>query len=222
MTAYIRRSLQTLVFILVLTFHANSQNAIGLKLSGNYNYLGYSFEEGYGDRFGYGGGAFALIEIIPMFYLNPEISYTFRSIDLFNPTYLNDDFNGNDVRLGLNYIDIPFNFGYGLFMDPEVTGSSGGPTFLMFHGGPHFSLINRQNNKIVSRRERAVISDDGGNIDQIRNFQFGINLGITAGIGNIYLDARYYYALTSLLDYDAIGDNMSSITLTVGYMIIFK
>jgi hypothetical protein len=51
-----------LIFVFAALFMASkalvAQSAIGVKTGVNYNYLGYSFEHGYGDRFGYAFGAF--------------------------------------------------------------------------------------------------------------------------------------------------------------------
>jgi hypothetical protein len=211
-----------LLIIWFLTSNSYAQNALGLKLSGNYNYLGYSFEEGYGDRFGYGLGAFGLIELAPLFYLKPEINYSYKSIDLYDPFYIDETWSGNNLRVGLSYIEIPVNFGYGAFIDPVEPGKNPKPMLLFLYGGPSFSYLNRQQNELIPFRSNSEPERNVGDIDMINKVQLGFNLGVTMGTGNFYFDARYYLSLSRFLDYKADGNNLSSITLSVGYMLKFQ
>ncbi len=215
----------TSIIFMVIFFtmsDTKAQSAFGLKGGGNYNYLGYSFEEGYGDRFGYTYGGFGLIQLSPVFYLNPELNYTYKSLDLYTPVYLNDVWIDNNVRLGLNYLDIPLNFGYGGFIEPDENIQNSVPMFFMLYAGPQFNFLTGQNNSLVSRFGNTNSTIELSDIDEIRKTDIGLNLGVTLGAANLYVDVRYYLAFSGMLKYDTEGDAMNTISLTVGYMFVFR
>jgi hypothetical protein len=202
------------VILILAGEHGIAQNAIGLKAGVNYNYLGYSFEPGYGDRFGHAYGAFGLIEVIPRLYLNPEINFSRKSLDLYRPNYLNEDWTGNTVRLRLNYIDIPLNIGYGMFIEPEQTNIR---SFLLLYGGAQINLLYDQKNSLISEETTPLPE-----IEQINSPDIGFNLGISLSAGNFYFDMRYFLALTRFVDHLFMGNNMNTMTLSVGYMLVFN
>ncbi|MFN3554984.1 MAG: porin family protein [Bacteroidales bacterium] len=211
------KALYTLLGVLFLSSASlNAQNGLVLKGGANYNYLGYDFEEGYGDRFGYTAGLAGLFTVSPSFIISPELAFSRRSIELFTPVYLdgNPSFIDTDVRLGLNYVDVPLHFGYGY-----LPGSEGAPeaSLLLFYAGPQLSFLTSQKNQLLVNNNKI----DLGEFDEIRNTLIALNLGISAGIKGFYADLRYSLPVNSLLKGDHRGDGLTTMAITIGYSFIF-
>ena len=208
----------TIAFIILLPLGAISQNAIYVKGGTNYNYMGIGFEPGYGDRFGYTLGLGGIIKVGNNMVAGPEVSYSRRTLDLFNPTYINEAYTNSDVRLGLNYVDAAAHFGYGGFFEPGPDDAFGSTTMLMLYAGPQVSFLTGQDNRLITDSGKTDIPE----IERIQNYIIGINAGISFGVRNFYFDARYFIPFNSFLELDTYGDALQSMSLTVGYTFMIR
>jgi len=208
----------TIVFIILLPYGAISQNAVFVKGGTNYNFLGIGFEPGYADRFGYTLGLGGIIKVGNNMVASPEVSYSRRTLDLFTPTYINEDYTNSNVRLGLNYVDVAAHFGYGGFFEPGPDDAFDSTTMLMLYAGPQVSFLTSQDNRLITDSEKMDIPE----IDRIQNYIIGMNAGLSFGIRNFYFDARYFIPFNSFLELDTYGDALQSMSLTVGYTLMIR
>ena len=208
----------TIVFIILLPFGANSQNAIFVKGGTNYNFLGIGFEPGYGDRFGYTLGLGGILKVGNNMIASPEVSYSRKTLDLFTPLYINETYTNSDVRLGLNYVDVAAHFGYGGLFEPGADDDFDSTTLLMLFAGPQVSFLTSQDNRLITESEKMEIAE----IERIQNYIIGMNAGISFGIRNFYFDARYFIPFNSFLELDTYGDALQSMSLTVGYTFMIR
>ncbi len=208
----------SIICLILLPVIGNSQNAIFLKGGTNYNFLGIGFEEGYGDRFGYTLGLGGIIEIGDNLVITPEIGYSSRSLELYTPFYINDNFTDADLRLGLNYIDVSAHIGYGGFFEQESDNSFSSTNLFMLYAGPQVSFLSSQNNRLITDFGK----DDVQEIERIQNYIIAINAGISLGVRNFFVDVRYSIPLNSFLELDTFGDALHTMNLTVGYSFMIR
>lgn len=201
------------LFLMVLIIKADAQTFVGARAGINYSFLGPGFEGRYGDRAGYTFGLGSQIELLPNFYFIPELNFARKSFIFYEPVYLDNDFIDTDLILGLNYLDIPLHFGYGVFTQEE-----GSPDmFLLFYSGLQINWLMSQNNRFRVQSGSSSNTMNIGDIDEIRRTSLGIGLGMGVGYNRLYFDARYFFGFTSLFDFDMIDDFTNTITLSVGY-----
>ncbi len=203
---------------LAVNLQAAAQNSFGLKAGGNLTYLGPTFEEGYGERLGYTLGATGHIELLPGFYLNPEINYTRRAFKFYTPVFLDNTLVGTDLILGLNYLDIPLNLGYGVYTEEE----EGPDMFLLFYGGPQFNFLLSQNNRFKAANSSNSVTVDLDEFEEIRNTDVGFNFGVSVGFNQWLFDLRYYFAFTSLFEFDIDADRMTSVSIGLSYRFVLR
>lgn len=210
--------LLAMAFFLLANSQAATQNSFGFKAGGNLSYLGPTFEEEYGERVGFSLGVTGHYELIPNFYLNPEINYTRRSFKFETPVFLNNTLVGTDLFMGLNYLDIPLNVGYGSFVEEE----DGPHMFLLFYGGPQFNFLLSQTNRFKAATGNNNATVELAEFESIRNTDIGLNFGASVGYNQWLFDLRYYFAFTSLFEFEKDADKMTSVSLAVSYRFIFK
>lgn len=203
---------------LAVNLPADAQNSFGLKAGGNLSYLGPTFDEEYGERVGYTLGATGHIELLPSFYFIPEVNYTRRAFKFFTPAFLDNTLADTDLFLGLNYLDIPLNLGYGAFMQEE----DGPDMFLLFYGGPQFNFLLSQNNRFRTSTGNNNATVDLDEFDNIRSTDVGFNLGFSVGYNQWLFDLRYYFAFTSLFEFDIDADRMTSVSIGLSYRFISR
>jgi len=204
-----------ILLCLPLTSAGQSQNALIPKGGLTYNFLGVGFEDGFRDRFAYTLGLAGIIRVGNNLVVKPEFAFSRRSIDLFRPVYIDDDYSDSDVRLGLNYLDFSAHFGWGGFFEPDAPNGGTSVNLLVFYAGPQVSILNSQDNRLISGSEQVAIPE----VDRIRNYNIGMNAGFTFGFSGFTIDARYFIPFNSFMQLDTYGDVLQTMNLTIGYTI---
>ncbi len=203
---------------LTASIQAVTQNSLGLKAGGNLSYLGPTFEEEYGERVGFSLGVTGHYELFPNFYLNPEINYTRRSFKFETPVFLNNTLVDTDLFMGLNYLDIPLNVGYGSFVEEE----DGPDMFLLFYGGPQFNFLLSQTNRFKAANGNNNATVEQAEFEGIRSTDIGFNFGVSVGYNQWLFDLRYYFAFTSLFEFEKDADKMTSVSIALSYRLFSK
>lgn len=203
---------------LTASIQAVTQNSLGLKAGGNLSYLGPTFEEEYGERVGFSLGVTGHYELFPNFYLNPEINYTRRSFKFETPVFLNNALVDTDLFMGLNYLDIPLNVGYGSFVEEE----DGPDMFLLFYGGPQFNFLLSQTNRFKAANGNNNATVELAEFEGIRSTDIGFNFGVSVGYNQWLFDLRYYFAFTSLFEFEKDADKMTSVSIALSYRLFSK
>ncbi len=213
---------QYLMFAMVTFLTAYSQldaqNSMGLKAGGNLSYLGPTFEEDYRERLGYTLGVTGHIKLFSNLYLNPEVNYTQRTFRFITPEFLDNTLDNTDLMMGLNYLDIPLNVGYGTYTKEE----GGADMFLLFYGGPQFNFLLSQNNRFKATRGSNSVAVDPGEFKDIRNTDVGFNFGVNLGLNQWLFDLRYYFGFTSLFEFEKDADRMTLVSIAVSYRFISR
>ena len=207
-----------LLNVFFLAGSVNAQNSIGVRAGGNIGFMAPTFETYYTERLGYSVGVTGHIELIPNLFYIPEINYTRRGYLFFTPSFLDDNLSGTDLILGLNYLDIPFNFGYGATLINE--GAS--DMFFLAYGGFQLNLLQGQRNRY---REREALSGapegDPPAYDAVRTTDMGGNLGFSVGYSQFLFDLRFFFGVIPLFEPKREGDTMNSVTLSAAYRFIW-
>lgn len=203
---------------LTASIQAVTQNSLGLKAGGNLSYLGPTFEEEYGERVGFSLGVTGHYELFPNFYLNPEINYTRRSFKFETPVFLNNALVDTDLFMGLNYLDIPLNVGYGSFVEEE----DGPDMFLLFYGGPQFNFLLSQTNRFKAANGNNNATVEQAEFEGIKSTDIGFNFGVSVGYNQWLFDLRYYFAFTSLFEFEKDADKMTSVSIALSYRLFSK
>lgn len=205
-------------FIISPAGKMNAQNAAIIKGGMNYSFLGVGFEDGYGDRFAYNFALTGIIKAANNVVVTPEVGYSRRSLDLYTPDYINENYINSDVRLGLNYFDIATHVGYGGLFEAETNDTNSPNSLLVIYAGPQLSLLTGQDNRLLFDDNQIDIPE----IDRIQDYIIGLNIGFSFGINNFYFDARYSLPFNSFLQLDSYGDAFHTMSLNVGYIIPIK
>lgn len=211
----VRRSrfLPLLFLLFFVPAQGNTQNSFGLRAGGGFNFLGPGFEHDYRERLGYSLGVTSHIQLIPNLYINPEINYTRKSFRYLRPAFLDEQLADSDVILGLNYLDIPINVGYGAWAQHE----NGGDMFIFLYGGFQYFRLLSQDNRFKTRGDQAPENIDIGEFDEIRKTDLGINIGIGIGYKSFFFEGRYFFGVVSLFESDYLDDFTNSVNLSVSY-----
>lgn len=201
------------LILCVISTQTEAQNFIGLRGGMTYSFMGPGFEGQYGDRVGFSLGLGSQIELRPNFYFNPELNYVRKNFLFYDPVFLDNRLFDTDLLVGLNYLDVPLYFGYGVFTEEEGSADM----FIMFYGGVHFNWLMSQDNRFRGDPSFTGSQVNIESFEEIRQTNWGMGLGVGVGYNRWYFDIRYYFGFTSLFTFDMIDDVTNTITLSVGY-----
>lgn len=207
-----------MALFLTANSQSDAQNSFGLKAAGNLTYLGPTFEEGYGERLGYSLGATGHIELSPNLYLIPELNYTRKAFKFFTPVFLNSTLVDTDLFMGLNYLEIPLNVGYGSSTEEE----DGPDMFLLFYGGPQFNFLLSQSNRFKTASGNNNVTVDLDEFEEIRSTDVGFNFGVSVGYNQWLIDLRYYFGFISLFEFDKDADKMTTVSIGLSYRFVSR
>jgi hypothetical protein len=179
--------------ILACTHTAYGQFSFGIKAGANLNSINASSLIGgdfYKSSVAFHFGVFGQLRLKEKFFFIPELQFTQRG-STFRAS------QNPDVRINLNYIELPILFSYQLVKKINID------------IGPNISL------------KTSAVATDGktaSNVDNLydKNIDFGISAGLRVNISDrIAIIGRYYYGISPITEilYADANNNQTKITL---------
>jgi hypothetical protein len=134
-----------------ITFASQAQSIkYGVKAGASLTNFSGKDSDGYKNKFGFNGGVVANFGLNDMFSIQPEVLYSMKGAKA----------DGTDVRLNLNYIDVPV-----------LAKISTGETGLFFELGPQVGFL-----------ASAKAKDDNASVNY-KDFFKSVDFGYAAGLG---------------------------------------
>ena len=179
--------------ILACSYLAQAQISFGVKAGVNFNSISASSSiggYGYKSNVAFHVGVFGQLRLKEKFFLIPELQFNQRGALINNPP-------SSDVRINLNYIDLPVLFSYQPVKQVNID------------LGPNISF-----------RTSATATDGNttNNVDKLygKDIEFGISTGLRFNLSDkIAIIGRYYYGITTVdeITYvDANNTNKTTVT----------
>ena len=165
---------------------ASSQTSLGFQAGLSMGTLAGKDKGGDFDyRMAFGGGAFLNFSLSEILSVQPELSYMSRGAK--------ESYDGYDIKLKLNYIEIPVLLKFDVPMEADVS-----PYFML---GPSFGFkVGCTVNGDQGGTDVDVDCDESG--VESSGFDFGgvvaAGIGFPTGPGQTTLGARYYAGFTSI------------------------
>lgn len=211
-----RNSIAVILFVILCSTasHGVAQMNLGVKAGGNISVFGPAYGYNYKERVGYLAGLSSHIKLgKSSFYLNPEILYLRKSFKLLSPVFLDEQLLFSDVVMGLSYLELPINIGYGStnLMEGEDD------VFMMFYAGVQPGLLQAQH---LSFKPFGLIPSPAPTytgFEQINRWNIAINLGLGVGYKRFYFDLRFSLGTVPLYNVEKDDDTVSTTQLSVGF-----
>jgi hypothetical protein len=210
------RNAVVVVLFLILSFTASTavaQMNLGVKAGGNFSVFGPAYGYNYKERVGYLAGITSHIQLGKSgFYLNPEVLYSRKAFTLLTPVFLDEQLRFTDVVLGLSYLELPLNIGYGSknLMEGEQN------VFMMFYAGVQPGLLQAQHLRFKPFGLNPTPAPDYTEFEHINQWNIAINLGLSIVYKRIFGDLRFSLGTTPLYTVEKDDDTVNTTQLTVG------
>ena len=122
-----------------------------------------------------------------------------------------------ETIFNLQYVQVPVNYVFRMKM--LARGRRGGPihSAVIFYGGPYFAYGVGGIKRIDDERVGNGFHVFGNDAEQLKRFDFGLNLGIGKELGHFLVRFGRYMGLANVSNRDDIRVRNRNSTITVGY-----
>ncbi len=193
-TSNMKRQILTFA-ILTCSYLTHAQISFGVKAGINFNSISASSSlvgDTYKSNLAFHLGVFGQLKLKEKFFLIPELQFNQRGAFINNPP-------NSDVRLNLNYIDLPVLLSYQTVKQINID------------LGPNISF---------KTSATATSGNSTNNVDKLygKDVEFGISTGLRLNLSDkISIIGRYYHGITAIdeITYvDANNSNKTTITFS--------
>ena len=145
-------------------------------------------------------------DIAPNVFIQPSILFSSKG----------SKYDGGDLKVVANYIDIPVNFGYRINLGGANLNLLAGP-YLAYGVGGKISLSETKFGKTVTVEEDIKWGSDK-NEDDFRPFDMGLNLGGGVEFNNFQVSLQYGFGLLNINPNSDITNKNGVLSLSAAFL----
>ena len=145
-------------------------------------------------------------DIAPNVFIQPSILFSSKG----------SKYDGGDLKVVANYIDIPVNFGYRINLGGANLNLLAGP-YLAYGVGGKISLSETKFGKTVTVEEDIKWGSDK-NEDDFRPFDMGLNLGGGVEFNNFQVSLQYGFGLLNINPSSDITNKNGVLSLSAAFL----